>query len=239
MKATFATISAMANWKTRIVHFLLLPIINMLLLTIINQQFFTNLSWNIASASVLMSGAIMAISSLVTSFTMDRMLGIDREMMAKSSFLFYYWCTKLIASALMAFIVIFINLFLLWIISFGEIQFMHTILLSPVIIFSALIVGSVAAIGAWGFRNPYFISNFIETFGSILGGVIISITYYPVALKFVCGIFPFSHTISLVHDVNSNLWNDIFIDVAWLILAILLYQYQTKRILHKSKFSTL
>lgn len=63
MKATIASISFLSNWRTMLVHFFLLPLANMLLLVTIQQEFSDASFWNTAAASILMSGALVAISA--------------------------------------------------------------------------------------------------------------------------------------------------------------------------------
>lgn len=236
MKATIASLDVMANGKTRFLHFLLMPVINIMWLMAIDIQAY---SWDIASCSILMSGAFMAMSCFVSSFTRDRALGIDREMIAKDHVSLYFFGMKVLVCFLCSMVLVLINSLLLSIVSGLSIDLIRMLLLAPIAIFSGVVVGFVTAIASWKMKNPYFFSNIAETFGSLLGGVVVSLLYYPSWLSMICKLFPFSSTVAFMHGESVSWWKDLIIDVVWIVIGVIIYSIQIYRIRKQPQYSTL
>ena len=239
MRATFFSINMMANRKTRIVHFLLMPIINMLFLMAINNVFTDTFSWNIAVSSILMSGAMMAMNGFCTSFTLDRNLGIDREMAARAPYSGYYWGCKVIISASLAFFVITINLLILVAVGGNRVPWALALQLSPQIIFSGIVLGFVSSVCAWSLKNPYLWLNFLAAFGTVLSGAVVMISAYPDWLKLFGNLFPFAHTLSVLHGAPLLLLHDFWIALGWLFVGVVAYGIQLKQVRTRARFSTL
>lgn len=239
MKSCFSSIPFLANWGTKTVHFLIVPVINMLFLLFINMQFHQQLIWQIAVASILMSGALSAIDCLVSSFTTDRNLGIDREMIVKQPFSTYYWGTKILTSIFVAMILILINLLLLLFTGCPIKLIILAIKLMPLVICSGLVIGFITAVGAWHMNNPYFWSNLVSMFGYVFSGALIVITSYPQGLQIISKLFPFANTLGIIHNAETKWWNDLFLDSIWLILGMLIYVFQVRRIRTRARTSAL
>lgn len=239
MKATIDSLRFMTNWRTKIVHFLFMPLINAMLLVLIDMQFETSFSWNIACASILMSGALTSIDCMVSSFTTDRNLGIDREMLAKKRFSIYYWGTKICVSAAMTAILICINMILLVIIGGTAVPWFQTLTLMPQVIAGAVIIGFVSGISAWTVDDPYFFSNLFSSFANIVSGVLVIITAYPTWLRYIGFIFPFSHSLRILHDVDSPYWTGWAVSGIWAIAGCVLYVIQSSHVKRQARFSTL
>lgn len=239
MKATISSIGFLANWRTRLVHFFFLPMVNMFLMVAINQEFFHSLFWNTAVASILMSGALLVVNSMAFSFTTDRNLGIDREMVAAGRFSFYYWGWKIAVSVVCALLLILINLSLLLFFGGREVPFILAISLIPQMIFSGAAVGFMAAILSWGDSDPYRISNFITSFGYVLSGTMVAISAYPPGLRILGWFFPFAHTLGKLHGSDTSIWYDALLSLLWLILGLALYKKRAAKVRAQAKFSTL
>lgn len=239
MKATMASILYFSNRRTMLVHFVLLPLVNELLLIALSRQFLDRSFWGIATASVLTSGCLMLVGSLAASFTQDRSCGIDREMLSWRSISFYYWGCKMAVCSAAALALIAIHLALLFLAGCDHVILLKALCAIPQILFSGISVGFFCAIGAWGSPDPYRLSNVILSFGNVLSGAAVMISAYPPFLKPFAVLFPLANTLSALHGQPVNPWQDALCAAVWLLLGLVLYRIQAKRIRAQSKFSIL
>lgn len=91
MATQFSSLSFLANWKTRFVYFLILPIINLLLLVLIDLQYSNQFNWYVAVSSIVIDSAALSIQAMSQLLITDANLGIDLEMIAKRPYSPYYW----------------------------------------------------------------------------------------------------------------------------------------------------
>lgn len=239
MRATFSSIHLLTNWRTRLVHFLLLPVLNLALLVAVNNQFSGSFSWNVAAASVLMSGAMMTVNALCISFTTDRNLGIDREVVARAPFSWYYWGCKCLTAALLGSLVIAVNLALLALAGRAQVPWRLALSLAPQMIFSGLAVGFVACVGAWSLRDPYFWNNLLTVFSNVVSGALVLLSAYPPWLRVIGKAFPFASTLSCLHGAAASRGYDFLLALAWLLLGCLLYGGQVRRLRAQARSSAL
>ncbi len=239
MRATLTSIHLLTNGRTRLVHFLLLPLLNLALLVAVNNQFLGNFSWNVAAASVLMSGAMMTVTALCISFTTDRSLGIDREVVARAPFSWYYWGCKFLVAALLGAVVIAVNLALLVLAGKTQVPWRLALSLAPQMIFSGLAVGFVACVGAWSMQDPYFWNNLLTVFSNVVSGALVLLSAYPPWLRLIGKVFPFASTLSRLHGAAASPRYDLLLALAWLLLGCLLYGGQVRRLRAKAQSSAL
>lgn len=239
MKAIIKTLPIFSNRKTIVVYFLLLPVINMIFLASITYQYNSEITFKVALSAVLVSGSLEALSTINSSFTIDRNLGIDREMLSNNHFSLYYWICKIIPAFLIALAIIVVNLFIVYAISLGKANITDALLISPLIIFSGIVLGILSSVLSWNLKNPYFFSNIFSTFGNILAGVVISYQFYPPVLRYFTYLVPYAHTISYLYGNKSGIIYDLFLNIIFICAIIIIYKRQVRIVTSKSKFSTL
>lgn len=231
MKIQFSSLSYLQNWKTRFIHFILIPLINLCLLVLIDAQYTNSFSWSVAVATVVLSGGTLSMSSMAQLFVMDRNLKIDKEMVVSRPYSVNYWSTKILTSTLAGLILIMINLIILFFFKAPFELLVRAVFMTPLIVISGVIVGFVAAIGAWQKGNPYFYVNIVSSLATIVAGTLVLVDHYPQWMRLISYVFPFSQTIRYVVIGKGDVYLDILIDFLWLVLGIICYKIQIKRIL--------
>ena len=232
MRATLSSIPFMANWKTQLVHFILLPLINTAVLMLVDFQFRQSFSWDVPVAAALVSGALLAVNALTASFTTDRNLKIDCEMLASAPFSVYYWGVKFCAAGLLSLVLTLIQLSLLWLISGGAAPVWAAVCLAPHMVLAGLAVGFVSAVGAWRLADPYRISNLVCTFGYLLSGALVVLEEYPLWLQVPAKLLPFAHILA---ELPSKSWMPQEITtLAWVAIGALVYLLQVHTLRKKA-----
>lgn len=234
-----ASVMYFDNRGTMLVHFLLLPIANMLLLAALSGELLQGTSWSVAAASVLTSGCLMVISSLAASFTADRSYGIDREMLSLGKISWYYWGCKLVVCSGAALGLIAVNLVLLALMGCDGAVLLRAAAAVPQVIYAGTCVGFFCMMGSWGSQDPYRLSNFFTSFGNVLAGAVVVVSAYPAPLRAAAGLFPLAHTLSGIHGEPTVPLRDTVCATVWLLLGLVLYRVQLRRIAAQSRFSTL
>ncbi|GKT04244.1 hypothetical protein [Furfurilactobacillus entadae] len=101
MMTQFSTLAYFANWRTRLIYFILLPVNNLALLFLINDQYGTGFQWQIVIATVCIDATTLTLQAMAQLLVTDARLGIDVELITKAPANAYYWATK-VATALLA-----------------------------------------------------------------------------------------------------------------------------------------
>lgn len=238
MMIAFSSMSVLENWYTRLLHFLILPLIDVLLLALIYAQYADDFSYQVAVASVLVSGAVMAMTTFSGLLVDNRFRGVDRYVISLGGSP-YYWWSQLLASALMAGLLTGVNLLLLAMFGAGMALVWRAFLLLPLLVLSGLVMGFVAFVSDWRRDNPYWTSNFLASTALVLSGSLIPITHYPPVFKQVASFFPVSGWLLSFYGDNSRLGHDALVLLIWLGAGFLIYGYQKRHIADKANQSLL
>lgn len=239
MKAQFRSLNYLENRMTCFVQFLLLPAINILFLTAIVTPYRPQDFWRIATASVLLSCSLTVMNAFSDSFTKDRVLGIDRELVAINPWSLYYWGCKTLCCVLVAAAQGIVNLLLLLLVSGGQAPVLQAFCLLPAMLFAGLSLGFACSVAAWQMKNAYFWSNLIAIASNVFSGTILAYTLYPNWMKPIAAILPFGHTLGVLFGVEHGLFHDVLVSLVWLLAALVLYRFQIKAIQRKEGFLTL
>jgi len=235
MRIQFSSLAYLQNWKTRFVYFVLIPMINLCLLVLINAQYTNSFNWSVAIATTVISGGSLSMSSMAQLFVMDRTLKIDREMVVNRPFSINYWGAKILTSTLAGLVLIVINLIILGILKAPLYLLGRAMLMAPIIVISGIIVGFLAAIGAWQKNNPYFYMNLVGALTTIVAGSLVLVENYPQWLKLFSYLFPFSQTIRFAVTGHGAIYLDLVVDLIWLVFGVVCYLIQIKKILQKQE----
>ena len=214
MRAQFASLSCFSNLKT--------------FLGAINNQYGSADDWVVSAASILLSGMLQAMSSLVVLFVNDQNRGIDRELIARNPYSVYYWGTKIACSVATAALLTVLNLaflyILAWLFAGNTSVILDALLLLPQMLLSGVALGFVTAVGGWGNSDPYRWSNWIQIAANALSGALIVYTQYPRVLRMLTELFPLAHTLGILFHVPDSGFHDFVVSVLWGVIGILIYR---------------
>lgn len=237
MKVQFSSLSYYQNWKTKLVHFIIIPFINLILLVSVNSQYDQSFSWNIAIGTIVLNGGILSMSTMVELFTMDRILKIDREMAVSRPYSAKYWLNKVSVSIICGLTSIIINNSILLLFGAPISIIYRAFLIALPFTISGVILGFVESIAAWNISNTYLYLNIIEPMMVIVSGVLVNIYDYPRWLIIISQFFPFHNSISYIRNRDSLGLSDYLVDIIWLIIGITLYIKNIKKIKNNNEYS--
>lgn len=233
MKTQFTSLAYLQNWKTKLVHFIIIPFVNLLLLVAINSQYQGGFSWRIAVGTIVLNGSLLSMSSMAALFTMDRTLKIDREMATQRPYSLKYWFDKSMTAIICGVISILINDIILVILGApSTIVFRSVIMALPVAIVGT-IFGFVGSIAAWTMVNPYFYLNILEPMMIIISGTLVNVEKYPDWLRILSSCFPFSQLIEYVESGKGAVGRDLLLALLWLLIGIGIYVHKVSIISEK------
>lgn len=230
MKATLSTLTFLDNKKGILLYFLILPIINVLVLVGFSYTYNNDISYDIALASIVLSGGVMTISCINSSFVYDIRKKIDLELISTNPYSLYYWRCKVLVALSCSLALITVNTFLIYFVSGGEANIKTVLFTTPLILFYSTVFGMFASFLSWNMKNPYFASNIITTYGNIFSGVIVLYSLYPPVLKLFTYLFPYAHTLGLFHSLNSFWLYDMLYTLIIALLTIIIYKRQIKNV---------
>jgi len=238
IKTQLSALTYIRNWRVRLVYFLIIPILNTLLMVAVTGMS-TGKEWQVATSSVLISGALLALGSISTLLVDDTDRGISLEVIVRRPFSSSYWGSKILVSAIVAEVMIIINGLLLWIFN-PQINFITMIFVSPLAVLAGLILGITSFVVSMGMDDPYFASNIVSTIGYLVSGTLVTLDKYPMWLRTISWFFPFSHTINAVRVGRpvQALW-DVPIMIGWLAVGIGLYYWRITTITNKPQKRTI
>lgn len=241
MKVQFASLDILSNWKTILVHFFLLPVIDLVLLCGVSSQYASSNLWTVAAASVLLSAALCAMRSVTDSFVADRDRGIDREMLAQNPWSLYYWGGKFLCAGSLAAVLALGNLLLMACFSGGRAPLLQALGLLPQMIFSGLALGYTCAVAGWNNPNPYFWSNLVANCCNVFSGALIAFTLYPPWMQPFTDLFPFAHTLGQLWGLGEmgSSYFDFIVAAIWLAVGVALYARQVRAVRRSARFSIL
>ncbi|MGL4589554.1 MAG: ABC transporter permease [Mycoplasmatales bacterium] len=226
MKIIFSTMPIMANNKTKFIYFIILPICNILLITFLQAQYSNEFSFKVAYATVVITAAVQAANAISSSFIYEKNQKISQEIAALKPLSNYFWLVKIQCAIVIAYSIILINYIILYIVSGFDLIVINALFYSPLFIFSGIVLGFFTTTLSINARNPYFWPNILYVFMFVFSGVLVEYDKYPITLKWLCYIFPFSHTVKSFYLEEINyLWiYDFVLSSTILILLVVLYR---------------
>ncbi|GEO63475.1 hypothetical protein LNA01_06580 [Companilactobacillus nantensis] len=233
MKTQFTSLTYLQNWKTILVHFIIIPFVNLLLLVAINSQYQGGFSWGVAVGTIVLNGGLLSMGSMAALFTMDRTLKIDREMATQRPYSFKYWFDKIITAIICGVISIFINDFILMILGAPNALVLRSMIMAIPFAVVGTIFGFVGSIAAWTMINPYFYLNILEPMMIIISGTLVNVEKYPSWLRILSNCFPFAQLIRYVETSKGMVGRDILLALVWLLVGIGIYVYKVSTISEK------
>lgn len=238
MKLVFSSIDILETWASRLLHFVLLPMIDVLLLALIYAQYASDFSYQVAVSSVLVSSCMVAMSSLSGLLVDNRFRGVDRYVISLGGSS-YYWFSQIFVSAVVSLALSLINLALLGLFGAGIDLLLQAVMYLPFLLLSGLVLGFVAFVIAWRMENPYFMSNLLSGSALVLSGALIPIDQYPPILKELAQLLPLSGWLAAFYGDKSHCLHDAIVLLAWFLISYGIYLYQKKRIGQKEAGSIL
>ncbi len=237
MIATLSAVDYLQRKKTIFLKFLILPAINIILLSFISSQYSSEFSFKAATATVMLSGFLIALETFTTLLFGDRKRGIDRLMLAQGGFNYYYWLTKIIIVSFVTIILVLVNLLFLYLLGGDLVPLRQAFSVFPLFLLYGIVLGFAAFVLAWQLDNPYFFSNLISASSLVLAGVIIPISAYPPVFAKLSYLLPLARTMAYLYGEQA-LWQiDFIIMLIWLVIAIVVYFYQINIVLKKQNKS--
>lgn len=224
MKTQFTSLTYLQNWKTILVHFIIIPFVNLLLLVAINSQYQGGFSWGVAVGTIVLNGGLLS---------MDRTLKIDREMATQRPYSFKYWFDKIITAIICGVISIFINDFILMILGAPNALVLRSMIMAIPFAVVGTIFGFVGSIAAWTMINPYFYLNILEPMMIIISGALVNVAKYPSWLRILSNCFPFAQLIRYVETGKGIVGRDLLLALGWLLVGIGIYMYKVSTISEK------
>ncbi|MGQ2376242.1 ABC transporter permease [Companilactobacillus zhachilii] len=233
MKTQFTSLAYLQNWKTKLVHFIIIPFVNLLLLVAVNSQYQGGFSWSIAVGTIVLNGGLLSMGSMAALFTMDRTLKIDREMATQRPYSFKYWFDKAMTAIICGVISVLINDIILMILGAPSMLVYRSVLIVIPFAVVGTIFGFVGSIAAWTMINPYFYLNILEPMMIIISGALVNVEKYPDWLRILSSCFPFSQIIEYVESGKGMVARDLLLALLWLIIGIGIYMHKISIISEK------
>lgn len=231
MRTQFLSLSYTANWQTKFLYFFLLPLINLLLLILIDVQYTGKFNWYVPVASVAVDAATLSLTTMSELLVKDVNLGITVEMLSKNPYSFYYWSTKSIVSIILGLLLGIINLVLLFVFGVPHDLLIKCLLVLPLFCIFGTIIGFTSWCISWQMSNPYFCSNLFSSVLTLVSGVLVLVSKYPLWLKIISNAFPFYSLISFIRTGLMDIVFGTLVAVIWLIVGIVAYILQIKYVL--------
>jgi len=141
-----------------------------------------------------------------------------------------YWTSKFTAALIVALGQVIITLFLVTIVTRDTSWISRAALVLPLLLIYGEIIAFVAIIISWQHDDPYLAANILGTVIILLSGVIVPVSLYPKWLAFLTQCLPFSQTMQWFLTGSGNLFLDSIVAGIWLLLGIIMYHYQIKRV---------
>lgn len=233
MKVVLSSINVLDNWKTFLIHFFILPILETLVFVAINYQITSSYNSGLVVASLLLASGTTAINQMGASFTQDIIRGIDRDLVRKSPYNLYFWGSKFLVIFLFSLALFISNSLLFWVVGIDINTLLRGLVLSPLIIFFGLIVGLTCSILGWRLQNHYAFTNFFASFALVFAGVMVPYNLYPPVFYHMTYLLPFARIMGMLSQGNFSLnlvLVDGFIALIWLVIGLIVYDFQVKRI---------
>lgn len=231
----FSALPFLNNWRTKIIYFVLNPLINMALLVLIDMQYANSFNWSIVAASIAIDTTTLTMQTMNDLLVEDASLRIDFEMIAKKPFSFRYWMSKCITSAIIGTILLIINLVLALCFGAPLYLILRVVILLPLLCLTGIIFGFTAWAISWQMNDPYFLANFFSAIIQLVAGILVVITAYPTWLKSIALIFPFASPVTFIKTGSANLIASIIITLIWLLAGLIAYVIQIRPVLTKGK----
>lgn len=233
MKVVLSSINVLDNWKTFIIHFFILPLLETLVFVAINYQITSTFNSELVVASLLLASGVTAINQMGASFTQDIIRGIDRDLVRKSPYNLYFWGSKFIVIFLFSLTLFLSNGLIFWLVGIDLNTLLKGLLLSPMIISFGLIVGLACSFLGWRLQNHYAFSNLLASLAMVLAGVMVPFYLYPPVFYQLTYLLPFARIIAIVFQESPSLkfiLIDTIIALIWLLIGLITYHLQVKHI---------
>ncbi len=233
MKVVLSSIDVLDNWKTFLIHFFILPILETFVFLALHYQITASFNSRLVVASLLLASGTTAMNQMGGSFTQDIIRGIDRDLVRKSPYNLYFWGSKFVVIFVFSLTLFLTNSLLFWLAGVDSRALIMGLLLSPLIILFGLIIGLACAICGWRLQNHYAFTNFFVSFALVFSGVVVPYWLYPPLFYPLTYILPFARIMAMLFSgaFSVHLFlQDGLIALVWFLLAVICYQYQVKRI---------
>ncbi|MGV0169024.1 antibiotic transporter permease [Furfurilactobacillus sp. WILCCON 0119] len=230
MMTQFSTLAYFANWRTRLIYFILLPVTNLALLLLINDQYGTGFQWQIVIATVCIDATTLTLQAMAQLLVTDARLGIDVELITKAPANAYYWATKVATALLAGAALAAVNLVGALILGAPVGVVMSGIMVLPGLLGAGVVVGFTGWSLSWQMKNPYFFPNFFASVTILVAGCLVLVTKYPEWLRLFATLFPFSEPVTRIETGTGSLWISLMITGGWLLVGIVGYVIQLPQV---------
>lgn len=231
MRTQMLSLAFFQNRATRFIYFFISPLINVAFLILLNTGVDKRATIAIALGSVMYSGAILSLNSMLNLLVMDLTLHIDREVMARSPYSTRYWLAKVIISYLSGTMLVLINLFFLVMFGVPVAEALHALVGSLLMCSSGVVLGITSYAVSRSLSNPYFLSNIIASFGIVLAAVVVPLERSPKWIEAMSYILPFARTVEFGTgrgDVAGVVTDELIV-LIWLFAGAIAYNYQIRQ----------
>lgn len=236
LKLAIQSLPYFQNYRTFLITFIVEPLFSILMVGLLSSQFSSSFFIHTIVAMSIISGAQTLIATLNTEFVDDQKRGIDLELAVSAPFSIPYWRSKIMAALLVAIGQVLVILTLIRLLTGDGSWLGRAFAITPVVLIFACIVGFVATVAAWRKSDPYFFGNIVGILIVLLSGVIVPLSHYPVWLKILTELLPFSHLMQWLITGKGELLIDCVIALFWLILAALVYRWKLKKVKEETNY---
>ncbi|MBS0958773.1 ABC transporter permease [Leuconostoc pseudomesenteroides] len=230
LKIDLLSLPYFRNWRTFVVSFVITPVLEILMIGLLRAQFSSIAAIKSVVAISLMTAVGTLLGSLSALFVNDQVRGVALEMAVVSPYSIKYWTSKFTAALIVALGQVIITLFLVTIVTRDTSWISRAALVLPLLLIYGEIIAFVAIIISWQHDDPYLAANILGTVIILLSGVIVPVSLYPKWLAFLTQCLPFSQTMQWFLTGSGNLFLDSIVAGIWLLLGIIMYHYQIKRV---------
>lgn len=233
MKIVFQSSSYFNNVRTLIVHFVVLPIVQICFLLLMLKFYADDYSVALTTASLAMAGANISISMITGLFVGDVNRGVDRYVLVNSDFSLFYWITKIAVVFISAMALVLVNMVLFSLL--GLVDIINLLWISPILILFGIVIGLTGSFLSRGNKNPYLYSNLFNSALMILSGAVVSFEQYPSIFYEATFIFPFARILNVLHQINGMIFIDFFVFVIWVCVMIFVFKMQKNKLYRQQR----
>ncbi|AMB95283.1 hypothetical protein [Aerococcus urinae] len=204
MRIQMKSLPFLQNKKLILIHFLILPIIQILVILLLNQQYAKALNPQVAMASVYLSANSFCLSTMAYLLVVDYLSQIFREVLVRKPWSLTYWGRKIGTSLFLSLIMFLINGGLLVMVGVDTSYFWSSLAALPLSLFFSAGLGIAGYLLSVHRDNIYLFTNLFTAILPLLAGVVAPITAYPPFFKAASYVFPYGQVVLGIYQGESR-----------------------------------
>ncbi|KAA9292880.1 ABC transporter permease [Aerococcus urinae] len=204
MRIQMKSLPFLQNKKLILIHFLILPIIQILVILLLNQQYAKGLNPQVAMASVYLSANSFCLSTMAYLLVVDYLSQIFREVLVHKPWSLSYWGRKFATSLLLSLIMFLINGGLLLMIGVDNLYFWRCLAALPLSLLFSAGLGIAGYLLSVHRDNIYLFTNLFTAILPLMAGVVAPISAYPPLFKEASYVFPYGQVVEGIYQGETS-----------------------------------